>query len=920
MVASGFEVVGREDELARLRRFVQEVVEGPGGTVIRGDAGVGKTVLWRAGLEMAERAGARVLVTRCAEAEMPLAFGGLGDLLDPAFADVADELADPQRTTVAVALGLEAPLDEAPDRLALPRAFLACLRALADRVPVLLGIDDVQWLDAPSQRILAFAAKRLGNSPVGILATQRGDAGDPIDLRHAFEERFHEIHLGPLSVGALHHLIRTRLGARFPRPLSARVHEASGGNPMFALEFAQAAVSGREPLALPSSLEELVRERVAGFPPAVLPLLAAVAAVERPTRSLLEAVVDDADASLDTASTAGAVTVDSSGFIRFTHPLLASAAYAAVPPGVRRALHARLAAVGRNVEERARHVALSTPGPDGDAAGLLEEAAARAWSRGAPHAAAELGREAVRLTPSSERDDRDERLLTVAELVLESGDLAGAAAVLDKLLASGVSGPRRAEALLLRYRVEDDAECAGRFVEEALAHVDADAALHVRVLLRLSAHAAYLDDPTTSLMLARQAVVEAEKLGEQALVAEALAQAARMSAAAGRREPALAERAAAALKHEHGSQRGVVPPRITLGDERVLAGDLVGARQLLEAELAAIVRSGREGLHWQILAALVSLELQAGNWELAERHFEAASELVFDSGTRWAEMITRSQAGLIAALRGRVEDARRLSTEAATLCESFHLPSLVALNRAVLGCLELSLGTPDSAWELLSRPPAAVERRLPTYPGFPEAMPDAVEALVELGRLDEAKDVLARFEARSSDHAWAAPARLRCRALILLAHREGEPALALAEEAALAAEAIGFPLDRGRALLTAGEALRRLGQRRRAAQKLQAAKDIFVELGAPLWQARAETELHRASPRPRRDRELTSAERRVAALVASGRTNREVAAQLFTTVGTVEVHLTRIYRKLDVRSRTELARLVADGSLDLAAE
>ncbi len=158
---------------------------------------------------------------------------------------------------------------------------------------------------------------------------------------------------------------------------------------------------------------------------------------------------------------------------------------------------------------------------------------------------------------------------------------------------------------------------------------------------------------------------------------------------------------------------------------------------------------------------------------------------------------------------------------------------------------------------------------------------------------------------------------MRCRALLLLARGESEAALTAAEEAALGFEAAGFPLDHGRALLVAGEALRRLGERRRAAEKLEASQEIFADLGAPLWLARAEKELSRARPRPRSDRELTSAERRVAALVASGRTNREVSAQLFTTVGTVEVHLTRIYRKLGLRSRTELARRVADGTLDL---
>jgi DNA-binding CsgD family transcriptional regulator len=197
-------------------------------------------------------------------------------------------------------------------------------------------------------------------------------------------------------------------------------------------------------------------------------------------------------------------------------------------------------------------------------------------------------------------------------------------------------------------------------------------------------------------------------------------------------------------------------------------------------------------------------------------------------------------------------------------------------------------------------------------------MPNVVEALTALGRLDDAEALLATFDARWPDHGWAMPARLRCRALLLLARRELEAAFAAAEEAVAASEVIGLPLDRGRALLAAGEALRRLGQRRRAAEKFDAAKQVFTELGAPLWVARTERELRRARPRPRRDRELTSAERRVAALVAAGRTNREVAAELFTTVGTVEVHLTRIYRKLGLRSRTELARNVAEGTLDIA--
>jgi DNA-binding CsgD family transcriptional regulator len=918
-VAATFELVGREDELARLEEFIHDLSGGAAGVVICGEAGIGKTALWRSAVDLAEAAGVRVLVTRCGEAEMPLGLVGVGDLIETAFAEVAGELAEPQRRALAVVVGLEAPPDATPDPTALPRAFLACLRTLAGRSPVLVAIDDVQWLDAPSMRILAFAARRLGDVPVGILVTQRGDAGDPLDLSHAVEERFAEIRVGPLSVGALNHLIRARLGLRIPRPTIARVHQASGGNPMFALEFAQVAASSAGPLPLPSSLEELVRDRVAGLPAAVLSLLEAVAAAGRPTMAVLARAVDEGELALEEAILAGAVVLGPDGIVRFTHPLLASAVYDAIPPARRSAVHTHLANASSDIEERARHLALATREPDANVASLLDEAAARARARGAHDAAAELAQQSVRLTPLSDVEARENRMLATAEFLLEF-DGAASARVLDELLGSGVAGPRRVHALLLRYQTESDAEPAGRLVREALDHAGSDRVLRARALLLLSRHAVSLDDLATAASLAHRALVEAEQVDEPELLAEALAATALRSAAAGHPEPALADRALA-LAAEQRSVHGSFPifPTHVVALERMLGGRIAEARELMEAGLEMTVRSGREGDRWVILTSLLRLELEAGNWGVAERYFQAAEDIAFDGNSRWADANMTSLAALIATLRGHVVDARRLASEGISHGESLHLPSLVATNRAVLGFLELSLGEPADAWRMLSEPPAALEKRFPTH-GYPEPMANAIEALVALGRLDEAEALLARLDARWPDRGWGTPARLRCHALLLLARRDLEEALAAAEKAVAASELVGFPLDRGRALLAAGDALRRLGQRRLAAEKLDAAKQVFADLGAPLWAARAENELRRARPRPRRDRELTSAERRVAALVAAGRTNREVAAELFTTVGTVEVHLTRVYRKLGLRSRTELARQVAEGTLDIVDE
>ena len=914
-ITGGFELVGREKELELLAAFVDALPRGSGAALVHGEAGIGKTMLWRACLESAQQSGVRVLRTRCAEAEMPLALGGLGDLFELALSEVGDELPELHRRALAVVIGLEAAADGVPDRLALPRAFLALVRALAAGAPTLLAIDDVQWLDPPSQRILAFAASRLGDARVGILATQRGDAGDLLDLRRAFDERLVEIRVGPLSVGALHHLIRTRLGARIPRPTVARVHEASAGNPMFALEFARTAAragpGGVGTLPVPSSLEELVRERVAAYPARIRPLLAAAAAAERPTLALLGQAVEDAEVLLDQAIAEGAVMLEADDVVRFLHPLLASAVYAHLAPSRRRALHARLAAVTEDLEERARHLALATVGPDAGVARLLEEQAVLARARGSPDTAVLLAREAVRLTPQADDRDREERSLAVAGYLADAGHVADAAAWLDRLLADGIMGARRARALLIRFELEHDMGVRRRLVGEALDHVGEDIALRARVLIAASNSRANWGEWAASEALARRALAEAEQVDDPALLATALTTVALRSP---HPEPESLERAIA-LADVHGCLPRSRSPRVALAESLLLRGELTSARELLEGEVDLMRRRGQQLESRRPLFYLALLETAAGNWDHAERYLGEVWELAFDSGDRFWEEWVWFQRAQVAALRGHVDEARRQAARSMAYSET-HWPGVAANPRWVIGRLELSLGNAERAWELLED---VLERDDLFWFATP-AIPDAVEALVLLGRLEEAERIIARFEPDWLDHLWGTPTMLRCRALVLLARDECDGALAAAEEAAARFETSGFPLERGRSLLVVGDALRRMGERRRAAEKLEAAMAIFGELGAALWLGQAEQELRRARPRPRRDRQLTTAERRVAALVAAGRTNREVSAQLFTTVGTVEVHLTRIYRKVGVRSRTELARRVAEGTLDLADE
>src|SRR6266700_11258 len=363
---------------------------------------------------------------------MPLGFATLADLLDDVLDEVEHQLPDAQRSALGFALRRRDLEGGAPDTLTVSRGVLGVLRVLAASTPVVLAVDDAHWIDPPSARVLTFALRRLEGEPVGALVTQRPSEGarDRLSLNAALAEgRLDEVELGPLTVGALHHLVRTRLAISLPRSIFVRLHEASGGNPMFAFEFARA-VSHSTPagaLPMPASLRELVRDRLAALPAELRPLLELVATLGHPTLELLErAYPAPLEPSLEAAAAADALVVEEDGRVRFAHPLLASAVYADAGPARRRELHRAAAAVLTNVEERARHSALAAAAPGEEVAALLDRAAERASGRGAPDAAAELAEWAQRLTPAERRAERDRRVVRTAGYRVEAGDEEGA--------------------------------------------------------------------------------------------------------------------------------------------------------------------------------------------------------------------------------------------------------------------------------------------------------------------------------------------------------------------------------------------------------------------------------------------------------------------------------------------------------------
>ncbi|MDP9343951.1 MAG: LuxR family transcriptional regulator [Actinomycetota bacterium] len=350
------QVVGREAELAEIEAFLESVPRGPVSLVVEGEAGIGKTTLWREAIRRAAARGFAVLTSRPAEAEARLSFAALADLLEPVSAAALNSLPSPQRHALDVAL-LRAEDEGSP---AEPRAVAAGLRgvlvAMAASSPVLVAIDDTQWLDAPSASTLAFALRRLEDERVGVLAARRPttrDARVRLELPAA-----RHIDVVRLSLAAIHEVLKRRLGRPLPRQLLVRLYQASGGNPFYAIEIAREAlhsgIGPGDPLPVPRDLRRLVRRRLARLSRPTQEALFMAALLGEPTLALLgTALESDPFAALEEAEDAEVIEVQGE-LIRFTHTLYAAAISAAAPRERRRRLHRRLAEVVADVEERAR--------------------------------------------------------------------------------------------------------------------------------------------------------------------------------------------------------------------------------------------------------------------------------------------------------------------------------------------------------------------------------------------------------------------------------------------------------------------------------------------------------------------------------------------------------------------------------------
>jgi DNA-binding CsgD family transcriptional regulator len=908
------ELRGREQETRTIEEFLKRAAVGPEVLVLCGEPGIGKTALWQAGLERARAGGARVLAHRAVEAEATLAFAGVSELLAGVVEEILPSLGELRRRALEAALLLEGPgAGVAVDPRAIGLAVLDGLRALSADAPVLLAVDDFQWLDTASARTLLFAVRRLSDEWVGTLLTVRPKARElERGLASGAAQR---LSVGPLDVAALFAVLKDRLGLELSRPQLTQLREVTGGNPFFALQIARELAlwppaPGR-PLPIPGGLREVIGGRLAKLPAASRETLLLAAALARPTVETLTAAHGDPAAvfdGLEWATRAGVIELDEHR-VRFSHPLLASVCYDQAPPWQRRDAHARLATAVSDSEERARHLALAAVGPDPGVAAALDEAAPQALARGAPTAAADLYEIAAQLTPSAEPAARRRRRLEAAEAHRLAGDPERAGATLDELLAETPPGPQRADVLFASARARQaDLPTIIRCCESALEQARDDHRRRAEILAFMSWMRLLEGRVRDALADAHAALDHAEVVGDDELLARAIARVAMAETWTLEVTPGLLERGVQIEQRLPRPLEFHESPRVTLARRFMCLADFDAARPLLAVAEDHAKASGDEATRAHVLFHRFQVEWFSGQWDEADRLASAAVELAEQLRDEQYRGIALYARALLDAHLGRVEAARSAATESLAIAQALS-DSLFALqSRTVLGFIELAREDPAAADRHLRKLPAWLDSR-----GWAEptdfAWVNALEAMIAIGELDEARACLERYEhlAQRSNSPWALATAARSRGLLSAAEGDLDSARDALDHALAEHNRMRCPFERARTLLATGQVRRRAREKRSARDALEQAHLAFDQLGARQWADRAREELERISGRRPATGELTATETKLATLAAEGLSNKEIAAALHLSVHTVEGHLTRIYRKLDIRSRAALA-------------
>jgi DNA-binding CsgD family transcriptional regulator len=896
-------LLDRLAERAALGRLLEAARGGRSAVLlVRGEPGVGKTTLLEDVVQAA--AGFRVIRAAGVESEMELAFAALHQLCAPML-DRLERLPAPQRDALAVAFGLR--VGEAPDRFLVGLAALNLLAEAAVARPLLCVIDDAQWLDRASAQGLGFVARRLLAEPVAMVVAAREPGREFGGLPE-------------LAVGGLaDDDARELLGSVIRGPLDERVRDRiiaeTQGNPLALLELPL----GLTPEELaggllgPARIEDGFRRRYEALPADTRRLLLVAAAEPAGDPVLVWRAAGELGIGMEAAAAAEAAGLVAIGQrVTFRHPLVRSAVYRAAATAGRQAVHHALAEVtdpGADPDRRAWHRAQAAAGPDEEVAAELERSADRAQARGGLAAAAAFLQRSAALTLDLAR--RAERALAAAQAMYRAGAFDAALGMVAAAEAGPLDAVRRARANLLRGQIafasRRGSDAPPLLLKAARQFEELDVGLAREIYLEALSAALFTDMAVSTDL--------------QDMAAAALAAPSPLLPA---RAPDLLLDGMAVLVTE-GYQAGV-----PLLKQAVHA--FCGADVSTEEELRWLWPTCHAaGLMWDFQ----SMDLLSARQLALARAVGALTALPMALGTR---------AG-VHLFAGDFADAASLAAEAALVTEA------IGGSVAPFGALGLAAfrGHPDAAAELLeaihadeqhpaegiglifvhwatavlcnglgryeqaltAAQQASADSPARRFTG--RALAEVVEAATRTGAADQAADALHRLaeSTGASGTDWGLGVEARSRALV----SEGETADALYREAIDRLSRARLRTELGRAQLVYGEWLRRQRRIRDARDQLRRAHELFTEIGMEAFADRARLELRAAgvrtrSPQTGMHNTLTAQEALIARLAGAGATNPEIAGQLFISRATVAYHLRKVYAKLGVSSRAQLARVL----------
>ncbi|GHA17120.1 transcriptional regulator [Streptomyces spiroverticillatus] len=869
-----------------------------GGLLFVGDPGSGKTTLLDRAAHLAA-GGTAVLQCRGTLAESRLPYSGLHELLWPHTTEL-HRLPPAGRAALECALGIETGRAE---RYPVATALFQLLHLLAQDRPVLLLVDDLQWLDSDSCDALLFALRRLHKHPVAAVLTARPGMrhlGDRAGLRQYV--------LPPLTDAQSREVVAHHLPAADPATVE-RVLRTARGNPLALVETVRtvAASSSTGPLPVGQAFSHEVRQLSA---PAQGMLLLAAAGQHESLEVLLEAaaLLDLDVRGLDEAFTAGVLRFDR-GRTEFRHPLLQQTVYEEAGP-VRRMLTHRALAEVTTAERRTWHRAAVLTDPDDDVAAALQEQAGQCLERGAPHAALQALVRAAEL--STEPADRTVRLAKAAHAAWLAGDVRQVRELLSRVDPAVAAPPVRGRMLALHGLTEffgGSAARAARLAVEAarlLAPTDPE---YTCGALHLAVRALWSQGDFAGIAALAQ---DLPALAGHADLAAELHQRIRLSLDSVPTPASHDDWPRSRLRrppHDTGLDLGPVPSHHAVStDTEDLAADAyvhkAGQLRRSGASLAQLP---------EVLTDLAATEILSGQWGRADAHLRESVQLAREHDLVALQGAGEIGLGWLAALHGAEQDARRHVSTGLRLLSPHPRAFMTALAHTALALLELGLGRPSQALDHWL--PVIAEQGPAAHPPTAALVAaDVAEAAALAGRVEEVRAFCTAYAAGADrtgpDTGTARATAHRIRALLADDREAALPHLALAVRAE-ATRTPHRPFNLARAHLLHGECLRRLRRRSQARTALEAARTIFASLGATPWQARAERELAHDRPSSPARLGLTHQEWRISRHAARGHTNKEIAARLHLSPRTVGYHLSNAYAKLAVPDRTQLRHIPA---------